>query len=1200
MANIDVLGGQQDGSNNASGQDVKVTLNNGEEVDLLRSIDSTLKQIYKSSAGMSQANLRNSMPGRQYDTGYSNGDKWKVNRRHSGGGFNSSGREFKGVVDEFEDGLREALMESFLGSGFKDNVSKHLQSFEQQLGVNLKDVPKALGKDLMKGWLNNVKKNNPLASSMASKVDSIKKQSAAYLQTKFGQGLVNYDREKGTDFTHKYMSVLSQGSAKSSQSDLSNPDGQSLQDAANSSNVMIDQYSLIEAISTNVEIIAQYAKMKMSTASAKNKLGKEGVELPEVRTMASLKEEASANLESKLQSEGQNIIGGLMEGQGLDAVVAGVKNVGSSIIDDVGGKALGAVGDLTHGLITTAPQLALLAAGAAVVAYGLIKSLGPAIEGTKELFEGMKSAGNRYRESRKRNLELEQERLAADVKVMVEKPFDILTQAAEAWYQTWDQNLRTITATQGYGKDDLYSLMGSYADRLRNEGLTGVISSADINSNLAKVLESGLSGQVAEEFAYIATVLEAAVPTQDWFSYGQTYASIAANAIKDGQSQSQAIQYANEQMELFASNVLYASRELSGGFSSGLKDAQSLFESANKIAVSSKVGQVSTISGVLTSVSSIVGAIAPDLSSSLIDAVVNAAVGGNSSEFVALRSLAGVNASNTEFLQLLAQNPQAIFEELFRNLAGMQNMSNENYMEVAEGLAGIFGISMDALARVDFNYLADAISQMNVNNASLSENMELLASGETTTNEDMLRYQQINKYMLDEGLSYVMDNEAARAIQENMWAEQRAREIMEAEYAVNLQGSALSFLEGISQTVQNIRDFLNPFSWMKKLTNLVVTAQQADSQRDDIRQLLELGKVGDGNARALYNLTTTGQDLHLTKSLNSLMGGFSKYEILDEFLDGFNAVTNFAGRVDMRDAGKSFVKSLAQSTLLAGTASTFWTGGAKSRYDWGTVTKSSNNYLATNSFGTDLLTHAISTMSSAATSQAKAQDRFQEYINSMERFAENRQSYDDWRNAATSYGIKDFSATLDRYGVTEDQLKNQFAAAETQQGVKEAHERDEREEAFWVAGHLFWEESFPQWGEEISAYQEQQVAHQIIMMGKLDSLWELNSKFFRNMIAMWNAEFVDHANYKPEINLEEVKRIQREEKNETGDAVLALAEALTANSTNLDDPTVQTNVLLSKILLVAEAIMQQNNLGGGSSLATTLQGLGLGLTSKAT
>jgi hypothetical protein len=47
----------------------------------------------------------------------------------------------------------------------------------------------------------------------------------------------------------------------------------------------------------------------------------------------------------------------------------------------------------------------------------------------------------------------------------------------------------------------------------------------------------------------------------------------------------------------------------------------------------------------------------------------------------------------------------------------------------------------------------------------------------------------------------------------------------------------------------------------------------------------------------------------------------------------------------------------------------------------------------------------------------------------------------------------------------------------------------------------------------------------------------------------------------------------------------------------LKDPQVQTNTLLSQILIVLEAILQAENTSGGASLATALSALGLGLTS---
>ena len=67
---------------------------------------------------------------------------------------------------------------------------------------------------------------------------------------------------------------------------------------------------------------------------------------------------------------------------------------------------------------------------------------------------------------------------------------------------------------------------------------------------------------------------------------------------------------------------------------------------------------------------------------------------------------------------------------------------------------------------------------------------------------------------------------------------------------------------------------------------------------------------------------------------------------------------------------------------------------------------------------------------------------------------------------------------------------------------------------------------------------------------------------------------------------------------ESGDLVNALAEALVQNTVDLKDPQVQTNALLSQILIVIQAIMNQNNKVGGLSLPDSLNALALGLVKQ--
>ena len=113
----------------------------------------------------------------------------------------------------------------------------------------------------------------------------------------------------------------------------------------------------------------------------------------------------------------------------------------------------------------------------------------------------------------------------------------------------------------------------------------------------------------------------------------------------------------------------------------------------------------------------------------------------------------------------------------------------------------------------------------------------------------------------------------------------------------------------------------------------------------------------------------------------------------------------------------------------------------------------------------------------------------------------------------------------------------------------------------------------------------------------LNGIYKVEQEFFDE----WVDYFVNHTAYNEAFTTrDEVTKIQNQEKSGTEDAIYALAEALQSNSIDLlRDPTLQTNALLGQILIVVNAIMQQNNTtSGGLSLPDTLQGLSMGLVSS--
>lgn len=1082
------------------------------ELDYLKSIDKTLQDLIKTVKSVSQSDARDATPRR---------DDFRRNKDRNSP-INQGRDAYKAATDQFMSAFQKGMLEGVLGSSFKDDIKKTLNDMAAQVGMELEDIPSAVGQELGK-QITDALKDTKLGKSLNDRINKFKDEALGGVKDNFTKGVNDYFSKRG-------MSPDQGRAATRAASQVKSNPAASAADAAKdvASGVVSD------AASSVVSSVVGGASASGATTAAVSALG----------TGAS----------------------------GAGAMLSGVAS---------------AAGPLLSLLPQAAAALAALSIGSAL----LDTVFGDLADSAGEFFNSLWNSFNRASTSRQKRIEEANKRIAADIESIVREPFEILKDAAQTVYEAWDANLRVINQTQGYTKSDLQDLMGAYATRLREDNLSSVVSATDITESLAKVLDAGLSGSAAEEFAYIATVLNAAIPTQDFFGYADTYASIAANAMKGGMSQSAAIEYANEQLELFASDVLYASRELSGGFTTGLKDAGSLFEDAVKIAQTSRTGNPSEIAGVLTAVSAATGAIAPDLASALTDAVVQAATGGNNSQLVAMRAMAGINASNTDFLRQLAEDPQGVFTEMFRGLAEMQNMSNDAYMEVAEGLSDIFGLSTDVFARVDFNYLADAISNMDTTNASLAENLQLLMSGESTTSAEAQRMQQINEYLIDEGLSYVMDNEVARAIQQHMWDEQIVRELQETTYAVELQGSALQFLEGIRSTIENILNFLMPWRLIGKAINSIgSTAVQMAAMTEDVKQVLELGKVGDGNPQDLYNLTSYGKKLDLTPDLLEIMGGKSAFntvqgifEFGDALINGLSGPFGIATVITDALANGLNTNRLTQSSASMPT----------SKYSWGTVSKSTASLVGSlqASGETATLVSSVSTVADAAeTAVANLDQRLQKYLQGdyIASMVDENKDYDDWYKEVSkavdvsAAGYDSLEDALTELGYTPEAIKNAFQTAETQQGAEKQLARMAKEEDFW----------------EVLKTNTTNLVDLVTHTNEfLNGIYKVEQEFLDE----WVDYFVNHTAYNEAFTTrDEVTKIQNQEKSGTEDAIYALAEALQSNSIDLlRDPTLQTNALLGQILIVVNAIMQQNNTtSGGLSLPDTLQGLSMGLVSS--
>lgn len=1022
--------------------------------------------------------------------------KWEFRRESRSRRNNRNYRRYgSSVLDEFESGVQEQLLDALSGGDFRKGIESALSQFVDEFGFEFQDLPREYGKQLTKEIVNKIGDiqigdENTVRDIVRDKIsgftDSVLNTISDKFGSQFGDSLKNiFDSfKKGSESGR-------QGSADS-ESPASSFDINKLHD--------IDNNPVGENVPSESPMSSEPLDIGGDVATESDIIPASGT--PDTLPMT--------------EALSSDTVGVVAEGAGEAAIGTEVASSGMAVAEgaEVGGAlATGAEGVGVAGTaVAGSGMTALAATGWGLLIIGIIitivEVLGPALKGLAEIAKSLGNSWSRDEKAYKRRTENAQKRLEADMQWMAEKPFQILEDAVKRWEDAWDANLRKIGQTQGYDKESVYELYENYAERLRQDNLDSVINATDIVDKLTSVLETGLSGQVAEEFSYIATKLNAAIPTQDFFGYAETYASIAANAISQGASQREALDYANEQLEQFASNLLYSSRELAGGFSTGLKSSSELFKDAVQIAQSARdYDALGDISGTLTSVSAIIGSVAPDLASSLVSNVVQAAIGGNDNTIVALRSLAGINAGNTEFLQEMADNPQKVFSQLFNKLAELQNMSPANYMEVAEGLAGVFGIDKAAFARVDFNYLAKAIDNMEVNDASLNENLKLLQSGQTTTSAEQLKAQEINRVILDEGLAYVIDSEAGRMVQEHMWAEQRANALMENEFAVNLQGSALSFLEGIRESFTTLLNFLNPVGYVAKgIANMTQTIVEAIGNEEDIKEALKLTAVGE-NRVAYNNLTTRGKDLKLTSSFIEMLGG-KKGTILNDITsvnrnlsnltnfmltggiptaDSFNQFNDFVssgGLTRMYDGVSNTVKDISNTVKSISQGYTDYS--VSSRYDWGMVGKSFAQALS------NTPTNPISAVANVANAVVDAtkqsieesNQRFQEFLNSLSDLSDGI-SYADWQKADTdlgysewaneqlsggnklvsfddlgsmaeNFGIADLTDALFNFNKSEDDLRTYFESQEARQGAIISEGRLQDEEKFRTENRGFW------------------------------------------------------------------------------------------------------------------------------------------------
>lgn len=1115
----------------------------------------------------------------------------------------SSRSPLDNFLNGFEEQLTEYLGIPYLGDDVSKTFERVSEKFQSQIsrafGMSYDDFMKQLGKTLTKDGIES------LSSKFPNLSDRIKKAADWYtggIQSSLDEAAKAWDRtvitgfddkNKAKNLRTKYLFGLETPpeASNDSRSQVRTSESRVQSKLPNLSSSSISTLYVDQLIFQNLS--SNFGNVGPNPSGAFDDVGN----VTEKDTSSS----TSKSSVGSVVDEAKDVVVGTMKDSAAKAVTSGDATVLLSGLKEVGTKLTGML-----------PQLAATAA-AAYILEGLTNEFQEFIQHIGAATEKIGNVADRVDQSRWAEVEAQERRFQQDIETYIKHPFQVLEDAANKVYEVWDSTLQTITATQGYDKAGLQDLMSAYASRLREEGLGDVVGTTDVTSMLQQILNAGLSGAVAEEFAYQATVLNKAIPTEDFTSYASAYASLASSYIAAGYSQEEALQYANQQLQVFASNVLTASREISGGLTTSLTNVSGLFEDIVKIAQTAGVGDTSNLSSALSIVQAVAGQVSPDVGNQLVSQIVQAAVGGNDTSLVALRSLAGTGASNTAFLQALAQNPNQVLANLFSGLNDMFNKSTDNYMEVAYSLADTFGVSADALARINWDGLVEALRNNSSSTSALNQNMVLLESGETTTSAEAQRIAQINQYMIEEGLSYVLDNEAARSIQEHMWDQEIAQQMTEATYSVDLAGAGLEILKSIESFVSGIVNVLT--LGLANVGQIGQTYSDYQGLLLDLRAMLEAGKVGEGNSTSFHDLTTYDvnalrqyfpDELDLWGRNSAYRGTNSAYQQINGIYSSFNA------GADMPD----------------------------SKYTWGNVGKSYLSYLGTSARGnTDFSTNLASTSTVSQSISQQAATQLQDWLSTMGDFISSKGSFADWYNTASDYGFSDIESTLNDLGYSTSDLQSMYMQEATNVAVQEQATKDALAQQFYQEGVTFLTQTYPTdkeaWNTKYDANVTNWLLTYTTQMSNWSSLYtttmqtftehldlqyiswtdlykeyteethkqikkiqtQFDESFVNDFLYEWKDYYIgNHTHYREATNFDSAIRTINSEKSQTGESVLALAQSLTTQYQDLADPQVQTNVLLGQILIVLQSILTAQQSGQGLTLPTALSALGLNIT----
>ena len=369
----------------------------------LKSIDTSLKKVLSDSTRMSVSNAR--------DRGYSNNPFGTRSQPFNTNLFSRNG----GAIGNFTNALEKALIDGLIGDDFTKRLADIRDKLAQDLGVSFEEIPQTLGEQAGKNLVNMFEKTQWGSKGLSNIKASFQKRMDS-LTNKYIDGVESYMRKSNRDYVYNgaFRQDAKQGVDVAKQAG-SNVDTKAVKDIVSKTTKNVEKSPTTTQSSVMMNDISSASDASMSMADAAEK---------------------AAEMAEKFGSSATNA-SAAMDGAGASAVGAE-----------------GAIAGLSGSLGSVLPLIPLAIAGfkfQMALTDGMQKllfsvtGLDEALNYTKEYLNAAVKAANRRENSQKESIKAARTRLENDVTELVKRPFEILNEAAQSWYDAWDQNLKTIT-----------------------------------------------------------------------------------------------------------------------------------------------------------------------------------------------------------------------------------------------------------------------------------------------------------------------------------------------------------------------------------------------------------------------------------------------------------------------------------------------------------------------------------------------------------------------------------------------------------------------------------------------------------------------------------------------------------------------------------------------------------------------------------